>query len=61
MIRVTVGIFGGFAGVVVISIIVAAALVLTGDPRPCAPRTSAVSAAAAGAANAKWVAFRDAA
>lgn len=61
VIRVTVGIFGGFAGVVVISIIVAAALVLTGDPRPCAPRTSAVSAAAAGAANAKWVAFRDAA
>ena len=61
VIRITVRLVGGLAGVGIITVIVAAALVLTGDPRPCAPRVSVVSAAAADAANAKWVAFRGAA
>lgn len=59
VIRITVRLVGGLAGLGIIVVIVAAALVLTGDPQPCAPRASVVSAAAADAANAKWIAFRD--
>lgn len=51
-------VIGVIGGVLVVAVIIAAALVFTGDPAPCVDRVSASSPAAAIAAQAKWDAFK---